>query len=81
MANFYMPVYNKKLNCNDIYNMEYDKDYLNKFLDNIRFTYQDKHIHNNSGNDLVEYSVNPLLYTILMDMMHYNVLNLCIYGC
>lgn len=76
MANLYLPIYNKQFKNNNIYNMQYDKEALNKFLDDIKFLYQDKHISKNSENDLIEYSINPFLYTILMDMTCSDVVDL-----
>jgi len=80
MSNLYLPIYNRKFKNNSIFNMRYDKESLNKFLENIKLLYNDKYICKDSKNTLVEYSVNPLLYTILMDIINYDIVDLRFLG-
>ena len=78
MNNVYLPVYDKDSRKNNvtIYNMEYNKETLNEFLEYVRNCYQDKCMHYNSENELIEYKIDPLLYVILSNIANSEVLDL-----
>lgn len=78
MENLYLPVANGDFKNNKIriYDMKYNKDVIEEFLEYVRISYQDKYIHCYSSNDFTECNVNPLLYTILIDMVNSEVLDL-----
>lgn len=77
MSNFYLPIYNDKVRNNiKIYNMEYNRETINEFLEYVRISYQDKYLCSDLSNDLMGRNVDPLLYTILVDMVNSEVLDL-----
>lgn len=77
MENLYLPILNDNFQNNNlkVYAIKYNKDVIARFLEYIKVLYQDKYI-SICSNDLVERNVNPLIYTILMDMMSSNILDL-----
>lgn len=94
MSNFYLPVYDKDSRKNNIkiYNMEYNRETLNEFLEYVRVCYQDKHltteVFNSKGfpvnhkyfditsSDPYEYKVNPVIYSIFCDLIKAEFLKL-----
>lgn len=77
MENLYLPILNDDYKNNNlkVYSIKYNKDVILRFLEYIRVLYQDKYI-SICSNNLVERTVNPLLYTLLLDMTASNVLDL-----
>ncbi len=82
MSSLYLPISsdNFKNNKPKIYDMKYNKDVLNEFLDYVKVSYQDKYIYGDLTNNLKEYNKNPLLYTVLFDMIQSEVLDLRFLG-
>lgn len=94
MSNFYLPIYKKDSikNSVSIYNMEYNSQVLNEFLEYVRNYYQEKHLTSEGFNtkafpinpkyfditncDAYEYKINPMIYNTFCDITKDAYLNL-----